>query len=829
MNGDMREALTEREREILALIVQGLSNQAIADQLFLTLGTVKWYNKSIYSKLGVRSRTQAVAQARELSLMSFASSLPHRPRLPTWTTSFIGREYELDGIQRRLTDPDCRLLTLFGPGGIGKTRLALEAAYRYNQAADGVYFCPLQATPSPQVLIPTIADTVTLMLSGRQEPKAKLLEFLADKSLLLVLDNFEHLLDGRDLLAELLDAAPQLKIMVTSRVLLSLQSEWLFSVHGLSWPKEFTVDNPESYPAVALFISRAHQSALDFKVDPVMADIIHICQLVEGMPLGIELATAWLKLLNCAEIAANIERGIDFLATRYEDVPSRHRSLRAVFEQSWLMLMVEEQSIFQRLAVFRGGFDVQAAEKVAGASLFSLSSLLEKSLLQRDEAGRFHIHDLLRQYAAERLASSNEEFGTSDAHAAYFANFLHQRRVDTTCGRQRQAGHEIGLEIDNIRAAWRWAIKQGNAGYIQQSVYPLYQYFRFTSRYREAQDTFRDAVMQLATHSLETAGIALAELLCYQGWTCTRSGDIETAQAVFEQSYAIYETLGLAPTPGVATDPLSGFGTLALIRGDYAEAIRIGEKALARSNTWNDQWNRMQALYILAGASLAQGDFQLARQQANKALNILRDGNENWMIAYVHIQLGSIARALGNYEEAQRQYEASYTVREAYEDREGMALTLNQLAMLAYLQGDYGQARRLYEQSHRMYLEIGDRGGMGTALNGQGVAACAMGDKIGAREFFQQAMRIALEIQFAPLIVSALVGFGELCLKTGRVTEGIGLLMFAQTQPGTHQEVRIRAVQLLAVYAVDDIEAGRKWVESRDRDNIIALPLEDKD
>src|SRR5215471_17483838 len=156
MSGDLLEALTEREQEILNLIVEGLSNQAIADQLFLTLGTVKWYNKNIYSKLGVRSRTQAVAQARELGLLNFASSLPRRPRLPSWTTSFIGREDELNGIQRRLADPACRLLTLFGPGGIGKTRLALEAAYRYDQAVDSVYFCTLQATLSPQALIPTI-------------------------------------------------------------------------------------------------------------------------------------------------------------------------------------------------------------------------------------------------------------------------------------------------------------------------------------------------------------------------------------------------------------------------------------------------------------------------------------------------------------------------------------------------------------------------------------------------------------------------------------------------------------------------------------------------
>jgi predicted ATPase len=678
-------------------------------------------------------------------------------------------------------------------------------------------------------LIPTIADAIALTLSGRHEPKAELFRFLADKSLLLILDNFEHLLDGRDLLTELMDAAPQVKIMVTSRVLLGLHSEWLFSVSGLPWPKDNSVDDPESYPAVALFISRAHQTALDFKADRVMADIIHICQLVEGLPLGIELATTWLKLLNCAQIAARIEHSIDFLTTRHQDVPSRHRSLRAVFEQSWLMLTVEERSIFQRLAVFHDGFDLQAAEEVAGASLFALSSLLEKSLLQRDESDRFHIHELLRQYAAERLASSNEEFSASNAHAAYFTKFLHQRRVDTTAGRQREAGREIGVEIDNIRSAWNWAIKHGNAGYIQQSVYPLYQYFRFTSRYLEAQHTFREAAAQLAAQPLETSGIARAELLCYLGWTYTRSGDIERAQSVFEQSYSIYETLGLAPTPGVATDPMSGFGIIALIRGDYAEAIRVGEIALARSDTWKDPWNRMQALYVLAGASLAQGDFHLAQQQATEALNTLQAGDENWMTAYVHNQLGNIARALGNYEEARQHYEASYAVRQAYEDREGMALTLNQLGMVAHLRHDYRQAQRLYEQSHRMYLDIGDRGGLGTALNGQGMAACALGDKAGAHDFFRQAIRIALEIQFEPLIDSVMVGLGELCLKNGQKTEGIGLLMFAQNQPSTHQEVRTRAAQLTAAYAVDDIEAGRKWVESRDRDNLVALLLGDKD
>jgi predicted ATPase/DNA-binding CsgD family transcriptional regulator len=823
MDGDLLDALTTREQEILGLIAEGLSNQDIAERLFLTLGTVKWYNKHIYSKMDVRSRTQAIIRARELGLLGTVPAANVKPRRPRSTTSFVGRDDELSGIQRRLADPGCRLLTLFGPGGIGKTRMALEAAYRHIQLFDAVYFSALQATPSARALVPAIADVVGLTLSGRQEPKTELLNFLANKRILLVLDNFEHLLDGRDLLTEILDTAPQVKIMVTSRVLLNLHSEWLLSVGGLPWPEDEGTDHPESYPAVALFISRAQQTYPHFLPDNSMAEIIRICQLVEGMPLGIELATTWLKLLDCGEIANRIEGSIDFLATRHQDISSRHRSLRAVFEQSWSLLTIEEQAIFQRLAVFRGGFDMRAAEQVTGAPLFALLSLVEKSLLQRDESGRFHIHELLRQYAVEGLVSSNTEFEAREAHAAYFVNFLNQRRDDTNGGRQREVSREIGGDIDNIREAWRWAVAEINADYIQKSVYPLYQYFRFTSRYLEARDTFRDAAERLAGQPLEIAGVVRAELLCFQGWTCTRSGDIETAEAVFRQSYDIYETLGQAPRPGIATDPIHGFGTIALIRGDYAEATRIGELALARCEARGDFWNRVQALYVLSGVAVAQGDFLLARQHAAEAIAFLQAHHENWFVAYLHNQLGTIARALGDYDVARQHYEASYAVRGAYDDREGMALTLNQLGMVACLQGDYRQAQRHYEQSHRLYLDLGDRGGLGAALNGLGMVACGLGDMTGAQEHFRQAMKIAFDIHYIPLLAEMLISFGELCLKTGQTVEGVTLLILAQHQQGIQKEASDRAGQLLISCTADVVDEGRQRAELLDFGHMIEI------
>ncbi len=825
MDGELPDALTEREQEILGFIAAGLSNQDIADRLFLTLGTVKWHNKHIYSKLNVRSRTQAIIRARELELLSIVPATAVTPRLPKATTSFIGREDELDAIERRLADSGCRLLTLFGPGGIGKTRLALEAAYRHIQVFDGVYFGALQTTPSTHALVPTIADAVGLRLSGRPEPKTELLDFLANKRFLLVLDNFEHLLDGCALLTEILDAAPQVKIVVTSRVLLNLHCEWLFSVGGLRSPEDEKTENPEAYSAVALFISRAQQSHPDFIPEKSMVDIVRVCQLVEGMPLGIELATTWLKLLDCSEIADRIQGSIDFLATRHQDIPTRHRSLRAIFDHHCSLLTAEAQAIFQRLSVFRGGFDVRAAQQVTGASLFALLALVEQSLLQRDESGRFHIHELLRQYAADGLASSKTEFEARDAHAAYFADFLDQRRDDTNGVRQREVCHEIGVEIDNIRAAWHWAVAEIKIDYILKSLYPLYQYFRFASRYLEAHDTFREAAARLAEQPREIAGVARAELLCFQGWTCTRSGDIETAAAVFRQSYDLYEMLGRAPRPGLATDPIHGFGTIALIQGNYADATRIGKLALARCDAWGDRWNRIQALYVLTASALAQGDFLLARQHATEAIAFLRAHHENWFIAYLHNQLGTIARALGDYDGARQHYEASYAVRSAYDDREGMALALNQLGMVDCLQGDYRHAHRHFGQSHHLYLDLGDQGGLGAALNGLGMVACGLGDMTGAHERFRQAMKIASDIHYTPLIAEVLIGFGELCLKTGQTVEGVTLLMLAQNQPGIQHESRDRAGQLLVACSADVLKEGRRRAESLNLGDTIAALL----
>lgn len=396
-----------------------------------------------------------------------------RHNLPADTLPFIGRELELSWLASALTQEDRRLVTIIGPGGMGKTRLALMAGRQLlDHFSDGVYLVDLAPLNHPEEIWPAIAAALKYQApDSARELKDQLLAAFSRRHLLLILDNFEHLLSGASVVNEILQMCPQVSILVTSRQRLNLVSESRYELGGLAFHDELTPDAALTYPAVKLFVDRGQRVQPNFSLSNDNGrDVIRICQRVQGMPLALILAANWLEVLAPAEIAAEIERSLEFLVADLSDLPDRQRNMQAVFERSWTMLTEDEQRVMAALSVFRGGFSREAAEEVANANLRVLLGLVNKSFLQRQsDSGRYHVHELLRQFAAQKRLLLDADDARS-AHCRYFAQLM----ASTT--RRALNFHPVNLprihaaDRDNVSRAWDYALKQGLASELSDMV-----------------------------------------------------------------------------------------------------------------------------------------------------------------------------------------------------------------------------------------------------------------------------------------------------------------------------------------------------------------------
>ena len=409
------DPLTSREQDVLRLMMAGLANRQIAADLAIEVDTVRWYTKQIYSKLGVHSRTEAVLRAQEYGLgesdsdaaKDTVSLAPPLHNLPGYHTLFTGRRHELEDLTRSLNDGRKRLITIVGLGGTGKTRLAVETARaNLDLFPAGVYFVHLAPIQRVDEMETAVARALGLYLKTADNVSERLQNYLLEKQVLLIMDNFEQMEAGEDWICDLLDTTAALKVIVTSRSSLNVSAEWVHHLGGINFPLHAGVDDLMAYSAIQLFVDRIQRIRSDFSLDEEKVHVVDICRLVRGMPLAIELAAAWAKTLPPAQIAKEIRRNVDFLATTWRDVDPRHQSLRAVFDASWQLISAQEQQALQRLSVFRGGFGLAAAEQVAGTSPQLLAQLIDKSLLNHLTAGRYEMHELLRQYVAEQLSQS---------------------------------------------------------------------------------------------------------------------------------------------------------------------------------------------------------------------------------------------------------------------------------------------------------------------------------------------------------------------------------------------------------------------------------------
>ena len=386
-----------------------------------------------------------------------ARMLMQKHNLPQVTPFFIGRSHEISEITQLLDNPACRLLTLVGLGGIGKTQLAVAIGHQtLNDYPDGVFRVQLQPIQSSNLIAPAIVEA--LGIQSHHDPARLLLNYLAEQKTLLILDNFEQVLDGVELIQEILAAAPQVQVLITSRESLNLREEWVREVSGLPYPKSADTLPSHEYDATRLFINHAQKIRGDLQIEDQAHHIVRICQLVEGMPLAIELAASWVKTLSCEQIATEIQNNISQLQSRERNMPSRHASMEAVFAHSWQTLTPDQQTTLQRMSIFRGGCTLEAAQAVAGASLTMLATLVEKSWLRHDpETGRYDLHELVRQYAERLLNFSSGYDDVKYDHSVYFAEFTQSCVPQIKSEREKEALSAIDADFDNIRAAWEYA------------------------------------------------------------------------------------------------------------------------------------------------------------------------------------------------------------------------------------------------------------------------------------------------------------------------------------------------------------------------------------
>jgi DNA-binding SARP family transcriptional activator/predicted ATPase len=643
--------------------------------------------------------------------VSIASNLP--PRL----TKFVGREFELGDLNELIVNRGTRLATLVGPGGIGKTSLALEFAAGFlpqttqgnigevgssHPFPDGVFFIPLESVPSSDLIIPSIADALRFRIDHGE---SQLLEYLQSKKLLLIVDNFEHLLENGELLSRILTAAAQVRILVTSREKLNLHEEQVFPLQGLTLPDSFRSSFEIDYSAGKLFLEAARRQHPGFSLSGRdHEDLACICQLVEGMPLAIELAATWTNILPLSDIASEIQSNIDFLATEFRNLPARHRSVRAVFDVSWNQLLPGEQSVFSQLAVFRSGFSREAALAITDATIEMLSILVGKSMLRyRKSQDRYYIHELLRNFAAEKINSPTDEMEElHERHSQYYCKWFEDQGSPENLKSigQKFALDQMKVELENTRTAWVWALQNQGENRLILGLTAIGRYYIWRGGYLDGERTFQEFANHLAGAEKSTNGSRMLLRARILNWL----------------GFFVYEL------------------------GSRKEAVEL----------------LLESQDLLNSPSLDQMD-----TRAERAHNIMNLTRADWSLGN-DIRSEHVSQAMALYREVDHSF--------------GLPYALSSGGRLAILAGRFDEARHFLVESLEIYMNTGNQIGRAISLTGLGNLAFARNEYDEAERLLQQSVEISTEVDSFERIIIASLYRGTTKLYSGHFKQAKRIL-----------------------------------------------------
>ncbi len=807
-------------RQLMRLHAQSGQRAAAIRQYALCKAT-------LHDELGLAPSPETVAlyeQIRRSELgsprvpgISAASPAPTAPPtallrrvLPAPPTPFVGRDSELAEIEGLMASNGHRLLTLMGPGGSGKTRLAIASAARLadhhtDLCADGVYFVPLAPLLTSDALVPAVAAALQFgFYTEGGEPHQQLLNYLREKRMLVILDNYEHLVDeiGLRLPVDILATAPGVRLLVTSRTRLNIQGEQLYAMTGMRTPEPAAVElwidplaEAGSYSALRLFIQSARRVQPSFTLTASnLADVARICKLVDGMPLGIELAASWLEVLAPAEVRAEIEKSLDFLETSLLDMPARQRSIRAVFDASWAMLTAAERDTLQRLAVFRGSFSRAAAEQVASASLRTLLTLSNKSWLQRHSDDRYHVHELLRQYAHAQLENDPTTWVQArSAHAAYYADFVAAQEKQMASPQRRVATSVMQQEFDNVVVAWQWLVDRGQFDVLTQSM--LGGVVRHAVVFQRGDQSW--SMMKRARQALEARAntpqsqLDLAILLTAEAllglviWvTPAVAGWVSaTPRVIIRQAWDIVCRLPALP-PTVWTVLL---GDLVAGHIDFAEGHQALGELLPVLRTGDDRWLLAFALRIYARQiTVRAADHAAALQLLAEALTIQQQIGDDLEQATILADLANLAMETQAYTEAADLWRAARDTFVRVGDMANAGYMTWRLGDVSIEHGHFGEAFDLFHEAQHIFRQSGFRGQEIDCVHNESILALRYGTIEHARRTRQYCLEVNEQLGLALSVAWSKWELGDIERVDGHVERARALYQEAYRGFLTH-------------------------------------------